>query len=352
MRKRCSPKSSTAPPTTKRKNAWPIRPFPPPPAKLLTLEAEALVRVGKPLDAEKLLREVLVLYPGQADPAQISLIFGIAKLSVPETSAEAAILQKTAGDQPETPVAKSAQYELALFALNQGVTPEKIAALSQWIAANPRHPQVLDAKKMLIFAYVTLSRQGGKPTAESKLGDADQKALTLAGEVLAATVRPIKRPSCCSRSSTCSKSIMPRNGANDAAIAGLETLLKSPLNREQRLQALRLAAASKNALAMKWLETQSRLGKLPAAAPLGQLAPGFEGSRFRFAGDRPGKSRRAGLADATQIGGRCSSPGENHPLARENRANARAGGSGDRSRLADRSGQYRSGCRSSSRGIC
>ena len=246
-------------------------------AKLLTLEAEALVRVGKPLDAQKLLREVLVLYPGQADHAQTSLILGIAKLWVPETSAEGvAILQKTAGDQPETPVAKSAQYELALFTLNQGITLEKIAVLSKWIAANPRHLQALDAKKMLISAYVSISRQGGKPTAESKLGDADQKALALAGEVLAATVRADQAAAVLQPIFELLERHYAANGANDAAIAGVETLLKSPLNREQRLQALRLVAASKNALAMRWLEVQSRLGKLPAAAPLGQLPPALK----------------------------------------------------------------------------
>ena len=61
--------------------------------------------------------------------------------------------------------------------------------MAKWIADNPQHPQVLDAKKTLISAYLTLSRQGARPTAESKLNDDDQKALALAGEVLSATVR-------------------------------------------------------------------------------------------------------------------------------------------------------------------
>ena len=45
-------------------------------AQLLILEAEAEVRTGKPIDAQKLLHEVLVLYPQHADQAKITLLTG------------------------------------------------------------------------------------------------------------------------------------------------------------------------------------------------------------------------------------------------------------------------------------
>jgi tetratricopeptide (TPR) repeat protein len=235
-------------------------------ARLLTLRAEALVRTGNNVEAQKLLNEVAVLFPQQADQPKIALLTGLAKLAAPETAADGtAILQKLAVDQAQTPTAKSAQYELAVFAIGQEVTPPKAEVLAKWLAENPQHPQAIDAKRTLVVSYLALSRQVERPYREAKLGDYDQKALALAAEVLSGTVRTDQANAIVQPIFEQLESYYAARDAHAAALTGLDALLKLPLSRENRIRGLRLVAASKIALANEWLADQARLGKLPDA---------------------------------------------------------------------------------------
>ena len=243
-------------------------------AKILTIKAEAFTRLGNHTEAEKLISEVVVLYPGQYDAARTSLVMGLAKLSVPVTSAEGlTILKKIAEDKSATGPAATAQYEIAMFQLTQQATAERIAALTAWVAAQPQDSRVMDAQKALIMAYTTLSLQSSLPSKDSKLGEYDQKALALANDLLGALVRADQSSPIIQPLIDLFEKRYAANGAHDAAIAGEVTLLKMPLQREQRLHLLRLLATSKTALANDWLKTEARLGKLPSASQLGQLPP-------------------------------------------------------------------------------
>ena len=51
-------------------------------ARLLTLQADALIRNNQPLDGLKVLQELTSLHPKQADPVQIALLTGQAKLRI------------------------------------------------------------------------------------------------------------------------------------------------------------------------------------------------------------------------------------------------------------------------------
>jgi tetratricopeptide (TPR) repeat protein len=233
-------------------------------AQLLVLRAEALIRQGETTESQKLLNETLVLYPQQADRAKISFLTGLAKLSKTETAVEGlAILKKLAAEQPETPLGKTAQYEAASFALEQESSSANIEALAKWLKDNPQHPRVSDAKRLLITSNLKYARRVAQPTAESKLNDYDLKALALAAESLSAAVRADKRIAIAQPIVEHLENYYANSGAHAAAVTGLETLLKSPLEDESRLKVLQLIANSKYALAIRWLKEHELTGDLP-----------------------------------------------------------------------------------------
>ncbi|MCC6123821.1 MAG: tetratricopeptide repeat protein [Pirellulales bacterium] len=240
--------------------------------QLLVLQAESHIRMANSMEAQKLLHEASVLYPQEADKAKNALLTGLAKLIAPDTATEGtAMLKKIAAEKPDSPLGKTAQYELAVFALGQETTPATLDTLAKWLKENSQDRRAEDVKAKLIAAYLTLSRQVELPGPEAKLNQYDRAALALAAEALSAAVRA-------DSANAIARPILEHlekhyafRGARAAELAGLETLLKSPLGRENRLAALKAVAASKSALAMNWIREQARLGMLPAAAPPGDL---------------------------------------------------------------------------------
>ncbi len=140
-------------------------------ARVMTLQAEIAVQTGHAADAQKLLREVLVLYPQQADPVQTALLLGQAKLREgAEATAEGlAVLKKLIAEHPGTPAAATARYELVAFDLKQGVDAARIDALAQWIADNPKHVLSADARRQLLDTYLAATTQGAKPGPDADL---------------------------------------------------------------------------------------------------------------------------------------------------------------------------------------
>ena len=127
---------------------------------MLTLLAEVFVHAGPPAEAEKTLREVLVLYPKQADPIQTTLLLGQAKLrgGGDATAEGLALLKKLVADHPK-PIQRNsgdmarawavatARLELATYDLKQGVDQARADALAKWIADNLTHPMLSDAQR-------------------------------------------------------------------------------------------------------------------------------------------------------------------------------------------------------------
>jgi len=108
-------------------------------ARVMTLQAELFVRMKSPAGAQETIRELLVLYPSQADPVQTTLLLGQAKLQAGgESTAEGlALLKKVVADHPDTPAAATARFELINFDLKQGVDAARAGALAKWLAAIP-----------------------------------------------------------------------------------------------------------------------------------------------------------------------------------------------------------------------
>ena len=244
-------------------------------AKVLTFQAEIYVRTGPLAEAERVLREILVLYPKQADPVQTMLLLGQAKLRAggDATAEGLTLLKKLIADHADTPAAATAQLELATFDLRQGVDQARIEALAKWIAQSAKHPLVSDAQRTLIDAYLTLSRQGPKPGPRTDLSAADATALALAAEM---TKEQVRADVTAGLVDTLLKHLESQYGANQAhaaAIKGVQTLLAAPLPRPSRLAAMKALALYKYRAAMEWLVEQGRAARIPASVSDGTLPP-------------------------------------------------------------------------------
>ena len=241
--------------------------------KVMTLQADGLIRMGKHTNAHEILQELLALYPQQSDAAQTTLLLGQAKLAGDDKAViEAlALLRKVVTDTADTTAAATARYELVEFDLRTGATAARAKAIADWLTANPDHYVTDRARRTLLGAYLALARQGAKPTAESDLSPSDVKALALAAEILGKEMPIGKADALTKQLLDHVKAHYVNQGAHAAAVRAMESLLGAPLPRSSRLSVLRALASSKYLIAAEWLDEQARPGKLPVGVPRGQL---------------------------------------------------------------------------------
>jgi tetratricopeptide (TPR) repeat protein len=236
-------------------------------AKVMTLQAEILIRKGKHGDANVVLQTLLALYPQQADPLQTTLLLGQAKLRGDEESRADAVklLGKLIADHPDTPAAKAAQYELAIFELQKGVEPARVEALANWLAANKDHELANDARRRLLVSYLQLTTQGSRPSRDADLSPTDVKALGLAAELCRPDLSPAEAGAFGGPLIEHIQKHYLSNGAQAAALKATETLLGLPLPRPWRLQVLELQASCQLQIATRWLGEEATAGRLPQA---------------------------------------------------------------------------------------
>ncbi|MGD0899900.1 MAG: tetratricopeptide repeat protein, partial [Thermoguttaceae bacterium] len=237
-------------------------------AAVLTLQAEVAVRTAQPAEAQKILREVLALYPKEADPIQTKLLLGQAKVYAggPGTADGLLLLKEVAG-QGDTLAAATAQWELVGFELTKGVGQARTAAYAKWVADHPKFPRIDEACGQLITAYLTLTVQGEPPVAESPLGPSDAAALAVADELIRRSVRAEEVAGLVERFRKHFESHYAQRQAFSAAADGIERLLALPLPRPSRLMALRALAADRKAIALAKLAKDAKAGRLAAADP-------------------------------------------------------------------------------------
>jgi len=246
-------------------------------AKVMTLQAEALVQTGKYPDAHQVLRELLVLYPQQADAAETTVLLGRVKLGgdARDMAEGLTLLRKVLADHAGTPAAATAAYELAAFDLRLGATTARAETLANWLAANPDHQLAEEGRRALLDAYLGLTRQGPKPTAQSDLRPTDAKALALAAEIYPRTLPVAKADELTGKLLDHIRNYYVNNAAHAAAVKAVETLLAAPLPPTQRvpgrLAVLKALGFSKFQLAVQWLNDQAQAGKLPQGVARGQV---------------------------------------------------------------------------------
>ena len=123
-------------------------------AAILTLQANLALRDNQPSEALKILDNIQALYPKQADPTQMKLLTGEAKLaSGGPTAAEGLLILKELATQGDTSAAAMAQWELINSDLSQGVDPPRAAALAKWLADHPKHSQAGEARGQLLALF-------------------------------------------------------------------------------------------------------------------------------------------------------------------------------------------------------
>jgi tetratricopeptide (TPR) repeat protein len=160
--------------------------------KVMTLQAESLVRMHKGPDARNVLHELMALYPRQADQVKTTLLLGEAKLQGDERSiAEAlVILRKLVADHPQNPAAANAQYDIITHDPRLASRVARAEAMAKWLAANSEHEFADSGRHILLGTYLSLALQGTKPGPESDLSPTDLKALALAAEIYRASGWP------------------------------------------------------------------------------------------------------------------------------------------------------------------
>ncbi|MHC4716498.1 MAG: tetratricopeptide repeat protein, partial [Planctomycetota bacterium] len=234
-------------------------------AKVLTLQAAALVEMNRVAEAVAVLQEIAVRHGAHADPAKTALLLGLAKMGARATPpAEGlALLRKVLADHAGTPEGARAEYELIAWRMGEWLDDAAAADLKKWLAANPNHPQARTARRRLMGAYLTLARRLPRPKEGAALADLETQAIALAVDLLSRAMRAPDARALVKQIRSHLTGRYVRPGAYAAAIAGTEALLKAPLARADRLDALPALASWRTELALRQLTRQAAGGKLP-----------------------------------------------------------------------------------------
>ncbi|HUT14187.1 MAG TPA: tetratricopeptide repeat protein, partial [Thermoguttaceae bacterium] len=242
-------------------------------AKVKLLQAESFVRMGSYPEALRVLSELPVYHPQEADAVQVALLTGRAKIhSGGDAAGEGLeLLKKLLAEHPGTPAAMVAGYELLAFDLQQGITPARVEAMHLWLAANADHELAEQAMRGLVDAYLALARLGPKPTAESGLSIDDVNALALAGQIYGQFQPADKADALCKQLLDHWKAQYTNHGAHWGSVRAMETLLAAPLPPSARLATLKALASTKYIIAAEWLDDLAQAGHLPVGVERGKL---------------------------------------------------------------------------------
>lgn len=237
-------------------------------ASILSLQADLSIRGNQPAEALKILESIQTLYPKQADSIKIKLLVGEAKLGMGgPIAAEGLAILKQLATQGDNAASASAQWELIHWELSQGVSVERIAALSKWLADHPNHSQADEARGELLTSYLTLSDQAAQPRPDSTLSDLDLAALSAADEIIKSRTRSEEKAAVALRLSQHLATRYAANKAYAAAAEGFRKLLASPLPRPSRV-AVRLSLyAQLKEIAIEELRNDAQQGRLFKADP-------------------------------------------------------------------------------------
>ena len=236
-----------------------------------TLRAKGLLGSNHVDDAQAALEEMLLRYPKEADNDQTTLVLARARLHRPGETAQQglAALKKLAADHAQTPAGIEAQYELIVFDLDQGVSAERVAALTQWMTAHGEKTDIAGARRRLIDAELALTNNSVLPSELASLSAVDAAAIGQAAELYARLAHRAEATELTQALLTHLNQQYVSHGALAAGITATDLLLKASLEPASRLLVMQSAAGWRAAKAMHDLGEQARAGRL-AAGPLPQ----------------------------------------------------------------------------------
>ena len=283
-------------------------------ATVMLLLSRAQLGTGRADDALETVSELLVRYPKLADAAGTTLVLARARFSKGgEGVAEAIrLFRKIAADHPNTLSAASARYELIVIDLTERVTPQRVRALEQWIAANPTHGKVNDARRRLITSLFEITVLSGRPAKDAKLRVTDEAAFKVALELL-------KQMANATDAHTLTKQLTGHldrhyaaHGAHQAAIDGANQLLNAPLPSSSRLLVLRRLSSFQHQRALEHLRELAKSGGIRPGAlpqPVNDMLTTLGRIRTEFPEDRSSWLDQALLARAlAELGGKLPWP--------------------------------------------
>ena len=190
---------------------------------------------------------------------------------------------------PIAPAAVTARFELVLFDLEQGVDAARVGALAKWLADNPKHPLANEARRKLVEAELAVTRQGPKPTPDSPLDPTDVQALAAVEAFVKQSVRADDAKNLVEQLVKHLDSHYAANQAFAAAAEGRRSCSGGSAAAAARLPVLKALARYKTELARKYLETEAKTGRLPAAvdrralpAPLAEVVAAYETIRTEY----------------------------------------------------------------------
>ncbi len=165
-------------------------------AKALTLQAEALLKLGLQQQGLALLDRVKLEHGNMIDMGKVNLLIARTKLSMDDDArvAEAlALLEDMSAEHAITSTNMAARLELALFRLGQDLSKENTDAVKALLASNADLVEADRALRKMMEAYLELSQKNA-PTvrtreSEIRLNDMDREALAAAKQLYSRHVR-------------------------------------------------------------------------------------------------------------------------------------------------------------------
>jgi len=230
----------------------------------LAAAAEAIKGFDQSKDSLELTQQLIKHFETQyaAHKAFAAAIAGVEKLvAVPLPPSSQVLAQqaiKRINDQAAT-----AEYGAILVKLAEGESAA--AELAAWIAAHPKHDSAGAARQKLIEAYFEQTKKGPPLKADASLSESDAAALVVAGQMLAEYETAAESLSLVQTVVTHFEKYYAAHKAYQAAIAGIQGLLKFPLPASSRSHALHALAR---------LQTSTAIDQLTADAANGRIKPG------------------------------------------------------------------------------
>ncbi|HUV40122.1 MAG TPA: tetratricopeptide repeat protein, partial [Planctomycetota bacterium] len=209
-------------------------------ASVMLLLARAQLASGRGADALETVNRLVVRYPALVDEAETTLVTARARLAQGgEGIAEAVgLFGKVVADHPNTPSAAAARFHLLQIDLTERPTAARVKTLEDWIAANPAHEQVDDARRLLVTSLLKLTELSGPPRKDAPLSATDVAALRVALELLKQTANVTESAKLTKQLINYLEYRYAAVGAHQAAIDGARQLLSAPLPFACRLEVL------------------------------------------------------------------------------------------------------------------
>lgn len=195
-----------------------------------------------------------------------------------------------------------ASYEYSLIKVeiaNQHASPDPLA---EWIANHVGHPEELEARRSLVYAYLNVVRRQAAPAADAALSEADLKAIAAADELIAKTKNVPDIEKLIQHLQQHFKEHYFDRGARAAGIAGTKAIVPLQI-RPHRATLMHVLLTLQRELANVELQAAVATGTIPqTTAPMPASLQTVVDTATQISAEYPAKPAWGPLADvANQV---------------------------------------------------